>query len=237
MELQISDSLITTLTPFLSIHIGIGLLIVAVFMYRRSDSVLKLFGVGIGLMGLASLPTAVFTWLDPPDLVQSLFTALAAFASIAGVVIFVAVGSSEYAPRWRRVAIGSIIAWAAVLAVMGPLLSFGSGESDESVVLTATTVLFIVGWFIAFLEAAHVAVKHSHGEPYRSILMVAMSVFAVAIVAGLAASGNDQMAFFSWGVTAVMVLVMWLAVVLHERKEIGREREEMTRRPAEESIG
>ena len=224
MELQISDSLITTLTPFLSLHNGIGLLIVAVFMYLRSDSVLKLFGVGIGLMGLASLPTVLLTWFDALDSVQSLFTAVGAFASIVGVVIFVVVGSSDYAPRWRRVAIGGIVVWAIVLGVMGPLLDFGGGESNNDVALTLTTVWFLLGWFIAFLEAAHIAVEHSHGEPYRSILLAAMSVFAVAIVAGIVASDNDQMAFFSWVLTTVVVLVMWLAVVLHERKEIASDR-------------
>lgn len=234
MELQVSDSVITTLTPFLSLHIGIGLLIVAVFMYRRSDSVLKLFGVGIGLMGLASLPTVLVTWLDPPDLVQSLFTAIGAFSSIVGVVFFVVVGSSDYAPRWRRIALGGIIVWAVVLAVMGSLLDFGAGASENGasgVAITLTTVWFLLGWFIAFLEAAHIAVEHSHGEPYRSILIAAMSVFAVAIVAGIVASENDQLAFFSWVVTTVLVLVMWLAVVLHERKEIAAEHQHEAAQP------
>ena len=231
MEFQVSDDLITRLTPFLSLHNGIGLLIVAAFMYLRSDSVLKLFGIGIGLMGLASLPTVMITWLDPPDVVQGVSTAIAAFASIVGVVIFVVVGSSDYAPRWRRVALGGIVVWAVVLAVMGPLLDFGGDASNDGIALTLTLVWFIVGWFIAFLEAAHIAVEHSHGEPYRSILLAAMSVFAVAIVAGLVASDNDQLAFFSWVVTTAVVLVMWLAVVLHERKEIAAEHQEIVAQP------
>ena len=237
MELQVSGSLIDNSFPFMALHTAIGLLIVAVFMYLRSDSVLKLFGVGVGLMGLGYFPPVVVAWLSPSDGVQGLMTAVAAFVSVVGVVVFVIVGSSDYATRWRRIAIAGIIVWAIVLTVMGPLLGSVDETADSDVfgvLLTLTMVWFLVGWFIAFLEAAHIAVEHSHGEPYRSILIAAMSVFAVSIVAGVVASENDQLQFFSSIITTGMVLVMWLAVVLHERKEIAEEhRDVVADQPAE----
>ena len=226
MNLEVSESFVTASEPFLVLHTGIGLFIVAVFMYLRSDSVLKLFGVGIALMASPAVMTVLDAWLELPGAVQSAFTALSAFVNVVGVIIFVIVGSSDYAPRWRRVAIGGIIVWAVVLTVMGPLLGFSDAAADSDafgVALTLTMVWFMVGWFIAFLEAAHIAVEHSHGEPYRSILMAAMSVYAVGIVVGVAGGPNDQLIFFNGVLTTAMVFVMWVAVVLHERKEIAAE--------------
>ena len=233
MNIEVSQSLVDALNPWLTLHNGVGLLIVAVFMYLRSDSVLKLFGIGVGLMGLFAVPTLLRWWLELPGGVESMLTVLAAFVNVVGVIIFVVVGSSDYAPRWRRVALGGIILWAVVLTVMGPLLGFSEGDSDAfGVALALTMVWFLIGWFIAFLEAAHIAVEHSHGEPYRSILVAAMSVYAVAVVAGVVASDNDQLQFFSGALTTVMVLVMWIAVVLHERKEIAAEHRASVAEPA-----
>lgn len=227
MNFEISESLITTLSPILSLHDGIGLLIVAVFMFLRSDSVLKLFGIGVGLLGISPLSAAVSTWLQPADAVQFLFTFLGGFVSVASVIMFVIVGSSDYRKQWRRVAIGAVIVWAVVLTIMGPLLGTRLDDTTNSdaydVLITLTTVWFLVGWFIAFLKAAHIAVKHSHGEPYRSILLAAMSVYAVSVVAQVIASENDQLHYFNWILTTAMVLVMWIAVVIHERKEIALE--------------
>lgn len=226
MNFEISESLITTLAPIVSLHRGIGLIIVAVFMFLRSDSVLKLFGIGVGLLGVSPLSAAVSTWLQPADAVQFLFTFLGAFVSVASVIMFVIVGSSDYRQRWRRVAIGAVIVWAVVLTIMGPLLGTRDDTANNDaydVLITLTMVWFLIGWFIAFLEAAHIAVKHSHGEPYRSILLAAMSVYAVSVVAEVIAFENDQLQYFNWIVTTAMVLVMWIAVVIHERKEIALE--------------
>lgn len=226
MNFEISESLITTLAPIVSLHRGIGLIIVAVFMFLRSDSVLKLFGIGVGLLGVSPLSAAVSTWLQPADAVQFLFTFLGGFVTVASVIMFVIVGSSDYRQRWRRVAIGAVIVWAGVLTIMGPLLGTRDDTANNDaydVLITLTTVWFLIGWFIAFLEAAHIAVKHSHGEPYRSILLAAMSVYAVSVVAEVIAFENDQLQYFNWIVTTAMVLVMWVAVVIHERKEIALE--------------
>lgn len=226
MNFEISESLITTLAPIVSLHRGIGLIIVAVFMFLRSDSVLKLFGIGVGLLGVSPLSAAVSTWLQPADAVQFLFTFLGGFVTVASVIMFVIVGSSDYRQRWRRVAIGAVIVWAVVLTIMGPLLGTRDDTANNDaydVLITLTTIWFLIGWFIAFLEAAHIAVKHSHGEPYRSILLAAMSVYAVSVVAEVIASENDQLQYFNWIVTTAMVLVMWVAVVIHERKEIALE--------------
>ena len=225
MGFEVSESLVTTVVPFLELHNGIGLLIVAIFMYLRSDSVLKLFGIGVGLLGFGPLANAASS-LQPVDAVQTLFAVLGGFGSLVAVIAFVVVGSSDYTRRWRRVAIGGVIVWAVFLFIMAPLLGIDSVQENTdvyAVLNTFATVWFLVGWFIAFLEAAHIAVEHSHGEPYRSILVAAMSVFAVSIVVGVVAGENDQLHFFSSIVTSAMVLVMWIAVVVHERKEIALE--------------
>ena len=53
MGFEVTEGLVDVVTPIFGLHNGIGLLIVAVFMYMRSDATLKLFGVGIGLLALA----------------------------------------------------------------------------------------------------------------------------------------------------------------------------------------
>ena len=83
----------------------------------------------------------------------------------------------------------------------------------------------MVGWFVAFLEAAHITVEHSHGEPYRSILVAAMSIFAVSVMVVVVAGENDSLRIVNSVVASAMVFVMWVAVVLHERKEIASDRQ------------
>lgn len=231
MDFEVSKSLVTTLVPLLELHNGIGLLIVAVFMYLRSDSVLKMFGIGVGLLGLGQLLTGATVWLQPSEGSLVFFGIVGGIAALAAVVMLVIVGSSDYSRRWRVVSLVGIIIWALVLFVLEPLLDSGSvREYTEAGFLyrdlhAITTVWFMVGWFIAFMGAVHVAVEHSHGEPYKSVLIAAMSVYAVSVMVLVVASTNDPLLLLSSIVNSAMVLVMWVAVVVHERRVIGRERE------------
>lgn len=231
MDFEVSRSLVTTLVPLLELHNGIGLLIVAVFMYLRSDSVLKLFGVGVGLLGLGQLATGATVWLQPTDGMLGILGIVGGIVALAAVVMLVVVGSSDYSRLWRAVSLIGIIVWALVLFVMEPLLSSGSvREYTDAGFLyrdlhALTTFWFMVGWFIAFLGAVHIAVEHSHGEPYRSILMAAMSIYAVSVMVLVVARNDDALLFLSSIVNTVMVLVMWVAVVVHEWKIISQERE------------
>ena len=238
MDFVVTRGMVTTLVPALELHNGIGLLIVAVFMYLRSDSVLKLFGVGIGLLGLGQLTTAVLLWLQPADGVQMLFAILGSIVSVVAVVAFVIVGSSDYSRFWRWVAIVGIVVWAVILLTLEPLFDTGNPReyTEAGYVFRElhpfTAVWFMVGWFIAFLHAVHIAVEHSHGEPYRSILVAAMSVFAVSVMVIVIAGADDELRFLSSILNSAMVLVMWVAVVVHERKEISAEHRNGAEQPA-----
>ena len=63
-----------------------------------------------------------------------------------------------------------------------------------------------------------------------------MSVMALALVVATIAD-NDALRLIISIVGTVASGVMWISVVVHERKEIAREREEMTRRLVGDSGG
>ena len=234
MDFEVSKNLVTTVVPILELHNFIGLLIVAVFMYLRSDAVLKLFGIGIGLLGLGQATTGMIVWLQPT--VESLrwFGIIGGIVGLFAVLVFFIVGSSDYAPRWRRVVLVGFVVWALVVFILEPVLDNDSVQqyTDAGYMYrnlhAITMVCFMIGWFIAFLEAVHITVEHSHGEPYRSILVAAMSIFAISVMVIVIAGENDALRFVNSIVNAVMVLIMWIAVVVHERKEIAREHQSTT---------
>ena len=87
-----------------------------------------------------------------------------------------------------------------------------------------TAVWIIAGVVFAFFEAAHITVEHSHGEPYRSVLLSAMSIMALSIVITTIAD-NDALRFLNTLMGTLAAGVLWVAVVVHERKEIAREHE------------
>lgn len=230
MDFEVSKSLVTTLVPILELHNGIGLLIVAVFMYLRSDSVLKLFGIGVGLLGLGQLTTGAVVWTQPAEESLQWFGVIGGLAGLAAVIVFFLVGSSGYTPRWRRITSYGVLVWGIVL--LGLELGLDSGNAQVytaagyvySNLHAITMVWFMVGWFVAFLAAAHVAIEHSHGEPYRSILGAAMSIFGVTVMVVVVAGENDSLRIVNSILGATMVLVMWVSVVLHERKVIASDR-------------
>ena len=230
MDFEVSKSLVTTLVPILGLHNGLGLLVVAIFLYRRSDSVLGIFGIGIGLLGLLQLTSGVIVLLQPPEESLLWFGVIRGLVGLAAVVVFVIVGSSDYSPRWRQIALYCALAWGIVLIAMELVLDSGGVQQYTSAgyvfsnLHAITMIWFMVGWFIAFLEAAHITVEHSHGEPYRSILVGAMAIFAVSTMVIIVVGENDSLRLLNTILSSAMVLVMWVAVVLHERKEIASER-------------
>lgn len=230
MGFEVTEGLVDVVTPIFGLHNGIGLLIVAVFMYMRSDATLKLFGVGIGLLALAPLVSWVLIMLNLPDETVRVFGLLNGVLGMAAVVVFFIVGSSDYSPRWQRIALFAALVWCVVLVGLELALDSGGVPSYTDAGYAnlqfhaITSVWLMVGLFVAFLEAVHITVEHSHGEPYRSILVAAMSLFAVSRVVWLIAGDNDELRFVNSVVTTAMVLVMWVAVVVHERREIAAER-------------
>ena len=231
MDFEVSKGLVTTLVPLLELHNGIGLLIVATFMYLRSDVALKLFGIGVGLLGVGQLTTGTVVWLQPPEESLQWFGILGGLVGIGAVVVFFIVGSHDYSPRWKRLTLLGAVVWAAIL--LGLEFALDSGNAQRytpagyvySNLHAITMIWLAVGWFIAFLEAVHITVEHSHGEPYRSILVAAMSIFAVSVMVLVVAGENDSLRIVSSIMAAGMVLVMWVSVVVHERKEIAADRD------------
>ena len=230
MDFDVSYSLVTTLVPILSFHNGVGLLIVAAFMYMRSDDVLNLFGIGVGFLGLGQLATGAIIWMQPPEASLQWFGVISGLVGFAAVVVFFIVGSSDYTPRWRRLTLYGVLAWGIVLLALEFALDGGNPQTytDAGFVYSnlhaITMIWFGVGWFIAFLEAAHMTVEHSHGEPYRSIIGAAMSIFAVTVVVVVLAGENDALRIVNSVLGSAMILVMWVSVVVHERKEIASDR-------------
>ena len=164
MDLTVSKDVVTTLVPLLELHNGIGLLVVAVFMYLRSDAVLKFFGIGVGLLGLGQFTTGATVYLQPTEGVLTALGILGGVIALAAVVVFFIVGSSDYSTRWRRIVIVGAIVWALVMLVLEPLLDSSSARefSEAGYVYrelhALTMVWFMLGWFIAFLEAVHITV-------------------------------------------------------------------------------
>ena len=230
MDFEVSESLVTTLVPLLSFHNGVGLLIVAALMYMRSDDVLNLFGIGVGFLGLGQLATGAIIWMQPLEASLQWFGVISGLIGFAAVVVFFIVGSSDYSRRWRQRTLYAVLAWGIVLLALEFALDGGNPQKYTSAgfvysnLHAITMVWFAVGWFIAFLEAAHMTVEHSHGEPYRSILGAAMSIYAVTVVVLVVAGENDALRIVNLVLGSAMILVMWVSVVLHERKEIALDR-------------
>ncbi len=231
MDFEVTEGLVRVAVPIFGLHNGVGLLVVAVFMYMRSDATLKMFGIGMGLLALTPLLSSLMVTLQIPEDSLRWFGVLNGVLGLAAVVVFLIVGSSDYSPRWRRIALVAGLAWCVILAALELLLDAGgvphyTDVGYVSINLHAITALWLmVGLFVAFLEAVHITVEHSHGEPYRSILVAAMSIFAISLAVWVIAGDNNELRFVNSVVSTAMVLVMWIAVVVHERKEIAREHE------------
>ena len=230
MGFEVTEGLVRATSIVFGLHNGVGLLVVAVFMYMRSDNVLKMFGVGVGLLALGPLLSWMFIALSLPDESVRWFGLLNGIVGMAAVVVFFIVGSSDYSKRWQGIALLAALVWCVVLVGLQLVLDSGGTPRYTDAGYAnfefhaLTSVWLMIGLFIAFLEAVHITVEHSHGEPYRSILLAAMSLFAVSRVVWIIAGDNDELRFMNSVLTTAMVLVMWVAVVVHERREIAAER-------------
>lgn len=242
MDWTISPDLVRIVVPLAAAHSAIGLVIVGVMMWKRSDSTLKLFGVGIGMFAVALGIAAITTGLRPDGAVLRVFTAIGGVTTLVAALVFLRVGVEDYSVKWRRIVLGAGVAWAVVLLVLEFTIDAGAPSTyTEAGFVNAnlhaiTTMWLLVGLVFAFFEAAHITVEHSHGEPYRTILLGAMSVMALSIAVTAVAS-SDSLRFLNAIVGSTATGVMWIAVVVHERKEIARERQETSRRPDGASAG
>ena len=229
MDWELSKDMVTVVAPLLEAHNAIGLVIVAVFMYLRTDKVLKLFGIGAALLAAEVLIDGITVGLQPAVSVLEWIGLAEGVALIGAGVVFYIVGSSDWSPTARKFAIATAVVWAVVaivldLAIEGGIALHYSAAGFVVPNLHAITAMWIaIGLVFAFLEAAHLSVEHSHGEPYRTILLGTMSVYAATLVIVLIARDNDTLRFVNEVVAALAILVMWVSVVVHERKEITLE--------------
>ena len=242
-EWTISPDLVRVLMPLLGAHSAIGLGIVGAVMWMRSDTTLRLFGVGIGLFAASLALHAITVAVQPSEDLLRYFSVANILALLVSVLVFLRVGVEDYSFDWRRITLALGIVWAVVFFVLEFLLDAADSAyySDAGFVVlnlhAVPAILLIFGLAFAFFEGAHIAVEHSHGEPYRTILLSSMSVLALTIIVTAIVGESDAMRFVNGIVASGAIGVMWVAVVVHERKEIAREREEMTRRLTGESGG
>lgn len=233
-EWTISPDLVRVVMPLAGLHAAIGLGIVGVVMWMRFDTTLRLFGVGIGLFAVSIGLRAITTVIQPPEEMLRFVAVPNALVLLASVLVFLRVGVADYSFNWRRIALALGVVWAVVLIVLEFWLDAGDPAfySEAGFVVSnlhaVPAILVIFGLAFAFFEGAHITVEHSHGEPYRTILLSAMSVLALSIIVTVIAD-SDALRFINALVASAAAGVMWVAVVVHERKEIAREREEMTR--------
>lgn len=230
MEWTISPDLVRIVSPLALAHSAIGLAVVGVVMWMRSDNTLKLFGVGMGLFAAGLAIAAILTGIRPD--VESIrwFALVGGILLLAAALVFLRVGVEDYSLQWRRVALALGVVWAVVAIVLEVVFDAGgrASYSEAGFVVTnlhaVTAVWIIAGVVFAFFEAAHITVEHSHGEPYRSVLLSAMSIMALSIVITTIAD-NDALRFLNTLMGTLAAGVLWVAVVVHERKEIAREHE------------
>ena len=241
MDWTISPDLVRVWEPIALAHSAIGLAIVGTLMWKRTDNTLRLFGVGIGLFAVAIGIRAIMAAIKPePDLL-GYFTVPTAIALLASVLVFLRVGVEDYSFNWRRITLAIGVVWAVVLFALEFFLDPGdTPHYSEAGYVVANlhaipAVLLIFGLAFAFFEGVHIAVEHSHGEPYRTVLLAAMSVLALSIILTVIAD-SDALRLINGIVGTVASGVLWISVVVHERKEIAREREEMTRRLVGDSV-
>ncbi len=230
MEWTISPDLVRIVSPLALAHSAIGLAVVGVVMWMRSDNTLKLFGVGMGLFAAGLAIAAILTGIRPDVDSIRWFALVGGILLLAAALVFLRVGVEDYSLQWRRVALALGVVWAVVAVVLEVVFDAGgrASYSDAGFVVTnlhaVTAVWIIAGVVFAFFEAAHITVEHSHGEPYRSVLLSAMSIMALSIVITTIAD-NDALRFLNTLMGTLAAGVLWVAVVVHERKEIAREHE------------
>lgn len=230
MEWTISPDLVRIVSPLALAHSAIGLAVVGVVMWMRSDNTLKLFGVGMGLFAAGLAIAAILTGIRPDVDSIRWFALVGGILLLAAALVFLRVGVEDYSLQWRRIALALGVVWAVVAIVLEVVFDAGgrASYSDAGFVVTnlhaVTAVWIIAGVVFAFFEAAHITVEHSHGEPYRSVLLSAMSIMALSIVITTIAD-NDALRFLNTLMGTLAAGVLWVAVVVHERKEIAREHE------------
>ena len=232
MDWTISPDLVRIVSPLALAHSAIGLMVVGVVMWLRSDNTLKLFGVGMGLFAAGYAIAAIVMGVRPAEDAIRWFALIGGALTLSGVLLFLRVGVEDYSLQWRRVAVAIGIVWAVAAIVLEVAFGIGgrAAYSEAGFLLTnfhAITAMWIVlGFAFAFFEAAHITVEHSHGEPYRTVILGAMAVVALSIIITSIAD-NDTLRFLNSLLGTLAAGVMWVAVVVHERKEIAREHEEM----------
>ena len=230
MDWTISSDLVRIVTPLALAHTAIGLGVVAFVMWLRSDNTLKLFGVGMGLFAAGNGIAAIVVGIKPDEGLIRWFALVGGALTLSGVLLFLRVGIEDWTTKWQRVALAVGVVWLVVVIVLEVFLAAGGRAyyTESGFIVTnfhaITAMLIVIGFAFAFFEAAHITVEHSHGEPYRSVLLATMAVVALSIIITTIAD-NDTLRFLNSLLGTLAAGVLWVAVVVHERKEIAREHE------------
>jgi len=166
------------LTIIADIHTIIGLLIVAFFLFRRSDRVLRLFGEA--LVGFALARAAwMFIQRDSAPLDDA--------TTVVWVVIMTLAGLISLVCGMRVVIVQERFAWGAKALAAGGFVLVGLAAIFTSTIFVPDTgleqfTLPAITLFLAamFFVALHTVLEHSTGPGYRILFE---SAFAVIIMA------------------------------------------------------
>ena len=221
-------------------HTFIGLSIVAFFLIRRQDRVLRLFGQAVAALAAFRLFWALLAaTVGVDDYLASGLRAAGFFVLGAPAIIafFLAlrVGADNEPPSVRR----WIMAGGALVLIAIAAARFVWPLPDETQMNPVSTMLMLFALAGAFFIALHTALEHSEGPGYAILFESAFALLlmgvAVEAVGGLILSSLEGVADADLEtaltvtrladlVASAATLVLWISVVIHERKEIARER-------------
>lgn len=217
-------------------HTFVGLSIIAFFLIRRADKVLRLFGWAMaGLAAFRLVWAAMVTiGLETFRTSDVRFFWILVIAAPAAVALFLAlrVGADDEPPSRRRWVMAAGVLF--ILLLMAVRFIWPLPEATQLHPLSTTLLVF--GLAAAFFTALHTALEHSKGPGYAILFESAFAVMMMAmtaeVVAGLLSyayagdAGSEATLYVSRMtdvIASVAALVLWVSVVVHERKEIARE--------------
>lgn len=225
-----------TVTIIADWHTFVGLSIVAFFLIRREDKVLRLFGwamAGLAAFRLvwAAMVTIGLETFRTSD-VRALWILVVGAPAIIALFLALRVGADDEPPSRRRwVMAGGVL----FLLVLGAV-RFIWPLPEETQLHPLATTLLVFGLAAAFFTALHTALEHSEGPGYAilfestfAVMMMAMSAEVVTGLLSYAYAGDagSEAALYVSRMTDVIAslaaLALWISVVVHERKEIERE--------------
>ncbi len=224
-------------------HIGLGLGVVAFFLIRRRDPVIRLYGDSVAALAAISIIGSVistFVTEGSPFYDANIFgfgwNALLALPAPIAMLLALRVGADEEPPKQRRIILGVGVVYLIVTVLLVPVWT---GEEGSALL---SPLMLSLGLAVASLMALHIVLDHSTGPGYKIIFETSMvTVILASVVHGVVilavgadttaaaisntALGVGPLVVFTLILQTIGVLVLWISTAIHERREIQREHE------------